>query len=375
MPATKSPPKINAYSYSRLKVWTSCALAYALQYLDKHGQDESGPLQVGAAAHEFFDQWTKTMQNTMSDVFEGKREEVLLKIASECFQKEGRDQSHFRDYLEICRTFAANYVQEDGYEKEDSELELAFDVAWKKVDWFAPEVRFRGKIDLLQIKGSTAKITDYKTGYAGKIDPFQLEIYGLLVSLAYPKITRLCVEFYFVQSGFRENKALDVKDMGIIKVQLEALMLAIDKARKFKAKPGSKCLTCNVAAFCDQKASDLVAIKSQKQAETLAAEAAMLDVQRKAKIKTLKVWAEQHGEIHAAGLIYAHFPKEEFSLDVPSFLDLCKMSDLDPSDYLSAGATKIKKLCKDHPELSDLVANMTEVNQTLSFYAKKEEAE
>jgi RecB family exonuclease len=70
-----------------------------------------------------------------------------------------------------------------------AELELAFDPAWKRVDWFAPTVALRIKIDLLYHSGpDTLCIVDYKSG---RINPEahqeQLRLYKLAALLTEAK--------------------------------------------------------------------------------------------------------------------------------------------------------------------------------------------
>src|SRR6266853_1401004 len=48
-----------AHSHSRLNNYVGCPLSYKLLYIDKVGGDETPALQIGAAAHEFFEQQHK----------------------------------------------------------------------------------------------------------------------------------------------------------------------------------------------------------------------------------------------------------------------------------------------------------------------------
>src|SRR4051812_37928594 len=99
---TTATKPIIAHSHSRLQMFSQCPLSYKLAYIDKVPQESSAALEIGAAAHEFFDTWIKT-----SPV--GVPEDIFKEIAAECFQKEARDQDNFKEYLEICQIFAKAY--------------------------------------------------------------------------------------------------------------------------------------------------------------------------------------------------------------------------------------------------------------------------
>lgn len=301
----------------------------------------------------------------------------ILTMAAVCFQKEPRDQAQFADYLEICRTFVNAYKFDPSWESQ-AEVSLAFDRGWQQCSWMSPAVMFRAKIDRLDLRRGEngevvqVRVVDYKSGFGGNVDPFQLDLYAFCIAKIHPQVKEIEVEFYYVNSGFKNIKHLEVKDLGVVQVQLEALMSRIESDSKFKAKPGSKCLNCPVASFCDKKATNLVAIDSPETAQVLATEIAMLDAQAKAKKSTLKAWVSEHGEVHAEGLVYSFFPKESMELSIAQFLPFCLINKIDPADYLTANTTAVKKLCKKHPEIANDVAAMITMEVTQSFYGKKD---
>lgn len=373
--------KTLAHSHSRITNYTQCPLSYKLLYVDKVGGDESGALQIGSAAHDFFEKYHKSLLYRAIHKEPGIMPEAdIVNLAATCFQKEPRDQANFADYLEICRTFVLNYKLDLAWESQ-AEVQLAFDRGWKPCSWMNPNVMFRAKIDRLDIQRNEAsevikvRVTDYKTGYGGSVDPFQLDLYAFCISKIHPKVTEVEVVFYYVNSGFQTVKHLEVKDMGVVQVQLEALMSRIEADGRFKAKPGSRCQNCFVAHACTEKASDLVQIDTQTTAEKLGAEIALLDAQSKAKKSTLKAWVSEHGEVHAEGLVYGFFPEEHMNLGILPFLSFCAANQLDPSDYLNGDTTKIKALCRKHPEIANEVAAMVTMDVTQKFKGKKEKGE
>lgn len=374
---TSSPVAPKAHSHSRLMSYTSCPKSYELTYIQKVGTDDSDALEIGAAAHEFFDRFLKGCQ--FCDATEPKAFDVyVLSLAATCFQKDARKQSNFKEYLEICQAFAKTFRPNPAYPVSRPELQLAVDRNWQKCDWFSKEVMFRAKIDRIDepigadhvIK--KIRIVDYKTGYSGgEMDSFQLDIYALFASLIYPQLEQVEVEFYFVKSGFRQVKLLEVKDLGVTKVQLEALMYRVENDSKFKAKPGARCLNCGVAAFCDQKPSNLVAITKIEEAQVLGEEIAFLDAQAKAKKKSLKAFCEKQGAVEAGGLKYNNWPANSYVVEIAPLLSLCVEYGVDPALILNPDSTALKKTFKQNPAFAEAIAPYTAIETSMRFMGKK----
>lgn len=364
-----------AHSYSRLTTYAQCPLSYKLSYLDKVGTDDSDAMEIGAAAHEFFDRWCTQYKIGMPPE---ELQANILALAAKCFQKDARDQANFKEYLDICRIFALAYLPEPAYPHTDNEMQVAFNRDWKVCNWFDKDVYFRAKIDWLghplpnqDGKVTKIKIRDYKTGYAGKMDSFQLDVYAFVVSLLYPDVDTVEVEFFYTKSGFRTNKTLEVKDMDIVKIQLEALMDKIESENKFKAKPGARCLNCGVAAFCTKKPSDLTAIKQLPDAEALATDIALLEAQAKAKKKALNAWCKEQGPVTSGGLVFSFWPSEKMNVDFGPLIEACVKHQVDPAVVFNTDSTALKKLIRANPDFGDAITPYISMDVSYKFSAKK----
>lgn len=364
-----------AHSHSRLQNFVQCPLSYKLMYMDKVPQESGDALEIGAAAHEFFDQWVKNQ----CDISENETMNPSLEeTAAKCFQKEPRNQDNFKDYLEICQTFASAYKPDPAYPHVITEQQVAFNRQWKQCGWFESGVMFRAKIDLIEVPGDIPqlevkriRITDYKTGYAGAPDSFQLDVYALVASLIYPALEQVEVCFYYVKSGFKQTKLLEVKDMGVTKIQLEALMARIEGEKKWKARPGQRCLSCPVAASCTEKPSDLVKIDSMDTAKVLGGEIAFLEAQAKAKKKALNTFCKQNGPVETNGLVFNHWPVESIHVEMAPLLSACVNFQVDPAEILNPDGRAIKKAIKTVPGFGEAVTPYIGVDVTTRFASKK----
>ena len=360
------------HSHSRLVTFSECPLSYKLQYLDKMPSESNDALEIGSAAHEFFEKWvnlifTSTKETVIS-------EDAWIGMAGRTFQKESRNQDNFKDYLEICKTFAKTYKPDPEYPDVEAERQVAFDKEWKVCAWMSPDVRFRAKIDLLEMPGTIAdkiRITDWKTGYSGQVNSFQLDVYAYVCKLLFPHLKKIEIRFYYVKSGFIQSKILDVADLDVTKIQLEALMQRIESESKWKPKPGIRCLNCSVASFCTAKPSNLKAIGSPTDAEALGEEIALLEAQAKAKKKALSAYCRQNGAVAAGGLSYNHWPQESWKVDMGPFLSAVVANKVDPDEVLNADKRAIQKAMKQTPGFQEAVQPYIEVDVSTRFYGKK----
>ncbi len=372
-----SASKPMAHSYSRMNVFSSCPLSYRLMYLDRKPGESNDALEIGAAAHEFFDMWVK---NRVVGTENAPLDKVIQTMAATAFQKEPRNQYNFKDFLEVCMTFAREYKPDPKYPKSIAERAIAFDRNWKLCDWFSKEVMFRVKIDRIDepevAPGEPIKkirIVDYKTGFAGQPDSFQLDIYALVGGLVYPRLEQVEIEFFYVKSGFKAVKILRVEDLGVTKLQIEALMMRIEEEQKWKAKPGQKCVNCSVAAYCDQRPTGLLTIDSPQAAVILGKEVAMLEAQAKAKKKALNTYCKQNGGVEAGGLIWNHYPTKSLVPDMGPLLSLCVEHSIDPAMILNSDTAALKKVMRENPAFASAIEPYIGVDIGTRFMGKKAE--
>lgn len=360
---------MNAYSYTRLKAWSSCPLSYRLQYIDKVGQEEGENLVIGSAAHDFFELWVTGISSGKPLDFET--------VALDAWMKEARDQSLYEDYLDIVRDFIVNF---DGSDipigaKTVCELAIGLTPDFQICDWRAENVRFRAKIDRVDFIGSKAIITDYKTSFAGKADQFQVNLYAWALNKLYPEIEEFEVVIHYTRSGWKERASFHRDSLGSVEFQLRALMDTIDEAKSFRAKPGSRCASCFVAFACEKKASNIKSLDKPKSAEKLASDVLVMEAQLDSKKKMLKEWVREHGEVKVNDVRFAFFPVEKMSVDTGELVKVLNQHEIpDAMGYLKADNQKVKKLCRENGQVADDIAPHVSMKSSLKFDYEKIEA-
>jgi hypothetical protein len=358
-----------AYSYSKIKRYTDCPKSYELTYLKKVGQDSTDEMEIGKAGHKFFELWHNAIRVHQAT---GKLMPKLVDVAAEAWADSPHPAGLFAEYLSLCREFADNYHPEQlpAGAQSIAEMELSFNGELNPCLWDDQDCYIRMVIDRVDIIGNRAVITDYKTGYGGKADKFQVELYCFGLKLKFPQIERFEVILHYVRTGYKEPWKIHADNLGPIEFQLRAQISAIEKDKTYQAKPGRRCQSCTVAAFCDKKASKLVQITAPKDAQKLAADVAVLEAQLKAKKEALKDWVKEHGEVTVNGLMFGFFPSEQYQINVGEFIAACREIDVDPLALLKADTTKVKKLCREKAEVAEALSAAITVETKLRFDAK-----
>lgn len=378
---------MNAYSFSRLKTWNDCPLSFKLSYIDKVGKDENDTLTLGAAAHEFFEDYVRKLAawkefnkadpklTTLGFELAVNPENFWTEIATKTFVKEPRNQSLFQEYLEICETFIKGFKLDEAIpagSQTSYELRMALDNDLKPVEWDSEQVRFRGVIDRLDILGNKAKITDYKTGFFGKSDSFQNSLYAWMLTKLYPEIEYFETVIYYTRTGWQEKSSFHKDTLGGIEFQVQAMMETVDNDKKFKARPGSRCSTCFVAFACDKKASKISMIEDQKDAIKVAEDILAGEAQLDAKKSLLKSWVSENGELVLNGEKFGFFPVETVKADTRGVFQVLAEANKDSFEYVKADTKEIKKLCREEPQLADALAQHLEFKTSLRFSHKGE---
>ena len=358
---------MNSFSYSKIKSWTDCPLSFRLTYIDKVGKDESDPMTLGAAAHEFFEAWLNARR--YNDI------PVLKDIALATWSTEPRDQSLYEEYMGICEDFAKNFDGKDIPEGSTTtcEIKLGLTAEGLPCDFMAENVWLRGIIDRLDIIGTTAKITDYKVSFRGKPDTFQVQLYAYMISKYCPAITNFEVVIHYVRSNWKEKWQFPKEKIAGIEFQIKAITETIENDKKYKAKPGSRCSSCLVAFACTKKASSIKTIGNIGNASKIAGDILAIEAQLEAKKDLLKSWVSDNGEVKVNGETFSFFPYETWKGDTKELVSVLTDNNIEPWGYLKTDTKEIKKLCKTDDTLANSLAQALTISSTLRFTHKKDE--
>lgn len=128
------------------------------------------------------------------------------------------------------------------------EEKLGINVIGKAVDFFASDVWFRGKADVVIAEGGVAYINDWKSGSSKYEDAFELETNAVLLQAKYPDLQKIVGSFTWLKEN-RLSRVYDVSDTLSTLAEIRDLMAEIDEKKQsglFEKRQGPLCGWCSV---------------------------------------------------------------------------------------------------------------------------------
>jgi putative RecB family exonuclease len=352
------------HSYTRLSNYIRCPKAYEFQYIQKLPAPKSGPALLGGVCHDFFEAYDRHLMATRQATDHAAAERILLEVFHN-FERPVPPEL-YDDYLEICRGFVQEHVL-DYANIFGAEVQIAVTRALLICGWDDPAAWFRFKLDRVDLIRETGRvvITDYKTGWGGGADPFQLLLYACAVWLlhAQGKLRRdfelkaVEVVLYYNRSG-REVRWIFTPEQiqrGID--QMVAYAERVEADKEFKPTPGPACLSCDYAGVCPARAQHLAPLLTLEQATNAAAEAMLLKAQADAREEVLRRWVQENGPVPVRGSEYKFSTRESYKvLDPVGFVKAVQAAGADPLEFYEIATSKLKRRCQKDAGLADHVA-------------------
>jgi putative RecB family exonuclease len=251
-------------SPSRALDFKTCALLYRFRVIDQLPEPPSLDAARGTVVHGVLEKLfdlpaagrtfaaaAALVEPQWSQILEEDPELAALVDAGEAEAADGA--SGLLALLESTRTLLESYFAlEDPRRIEPAEREVLVETT------LPSGLRLKGFVDRLDRSPSgELRVVDYKTGksphenFEGKA-VFQLRFYALVLWRASGVLPRL-LRLYYLRNREVVDYAPDARDLEGLERQLEALALAIGKAREtgdWRHKPSKLCDWCSFQALC-----------------------------------------------------------------------------------------------------------------------------
>ncbi|MGB9805131.1 MAG: RecB family exonuclease [Desulfofundulus sp.] len=348
------PVGMEVFSYSRLSRYESCPAAFYRYYCLRAGGAPTEALVTGKAAHAVIEAAMRL----------GRKDEVFFRVASEAVLAASP--------LEIDPEEVFSLTYRDIVLREfhpGNRVEEHFVVPLDGEDPFAPQVQ--GYIDLWR-DGSRIELIDWKTNRKayGPADTHQLGLYAWYLSRRTGKAVRGKLVF------LRLNEVLEhefsYRDMEGAREWAYALAREIqdrlcrvseggDHRELFPARAGDACRSCEYAAECVDGNLPPVPgeVRTYQEAESLGAEILRLDTALGQMKDILKAYVSACGPVVVGSRQFALVPSVYWKWDARSLeaaFERIRQEGRDPFDFLSLGATQVKKLGWGEDVLQELGA-------------------
>lgn len=339
------------YSHMRFNLFESCPAAFRFKYIEKAPEMPSRALLIGRLIHDIIAKYEKHLvrKQVQTDIT------TLPGLATQIFYKapNGLTTADLDEVQSILEAYAQAHALDYSTVVSIEEM-MKFPLLDGKVNFWAV-------IDLLQINGDLAIITDHKTDHQvrskGDIerDP-QLAIYCWAVRKAYPQVERFKVGLDFVRHGVTREAEFDLEIVEKTESRIFGMIDTIERERKFEPRPGAFCSMCGYIDRCqaakDAAGSGPVAIATPEDARVWAGRLAVLEAQAERIKNGLKGYCNVAGVVEANGLAWGYHKSESKGVvSTEAFIGVLSAAGEEATPYLSVGATELKKALKN-PKLA-----------------------
>jgi len=366
-PVAEKPQLV--HSWTRINTFQTCPMLYKLVYLLKRKGFVNPIMVIGRVAHQAIGEYN-------NHCLKNKVESDFLKwkdFGYKALTESNLDPELNAEALRLVEQYAQSHIvsQESTVGAEE---EIAVNKNWEQVDWLSPDVWLRVILDFLQIQGNICKITDYKTGWSMKADPFQLKIYALVIKKLYPQVTDFQIEIDYIRHEWQKMFTLTDEDIEEIERAVLSKIAKIESEEKFEPSIGVQCSYCPVWFACPaMKIGDVrkyVVPSKQDEAVALALEYEKYSRLASEVKKILKEYCDVEGDLIAGGRQYGFRVSNKFEFDIKDLYVALDEIGIDLLDYLTLDYRKFKALLHNANVLK-VAKSIGEKKVSVTFSAKK----
>jgi|SRR3972149_9120784 len=330
--------KVFPISASRINAM-ECLFYFWSMYLDPERRETETqflPLIMGKFNHLVIERYNKGLlkQGQQSDF------SLFQDIFSTAWQEQkDLPESSFESIEEALLRFAERHtISPDTVLQAEYKVGLNWEL--KEVDWLSGEIWLRAILDLVEVEGNEAIITDYKTGYY--IPPenevaksMQTKIYPFALWCLNNYIERFTVKYEYIRWGKRQVFEIPLNNIRETEERLKKLTTRIMKKienpkTEWKA---IRCELCGICPFeCPLIKENIEVIKTVEQATRLAQQVEAFEQQKKRLEAQLKLYTKQSNElIETHDNIWGWKPLERVTeMTFEGILELCLKYGIPP---------------------------------------------
>lgn len=228
---------------------------------------------------------------------------------------------------------------------------------------------FYAGIDVLEIDGSHAIVTDWKTDRATRslenvARDLQVRSYAWAVLDEYPYLESVTVTLYFVRYNHPVSVTFLREEVAGIGEFLDSQAREIEErisspGSKWPAAPGERCRFCSYSLDCPavETGKTVLMVRSSDEALAVAAELAAAERRITVLKDALKQWVNQHGSVEYGGEVWGFWTNSWYELRpgvLEKFVSLLKEKGCIPDSYLKPNGKTVPALLDD-PDFAALI--------------------
>lgn len=332
--------------YSNSKISKGhCPFAFKKTYIEKAPRKRLENLEFGAAVHDI-----------IKDILE-----IRLKggsvSKSDVMDIIGHNTPHSVSYrleeiIGIIETFQKKFRMNMQH-VVGVEEKISIDRNGNETPWDIGYLR--GIVDIIEINGNHATITDHKTQFNILSDRDmdshgQLSFYSLLTKSFYPQVEKFTVRIYFARYGITKQSTRTMEDIVRYADVVESQIKSIEEIEEWVPIPGSTCSICEHIHLCplaqyDQSDKDDLLIVDDASAARAAKLLRVREVQVSRIKSALNAYSAKHGPIKVSDeWSYGHVPRSTMEWPVNQTLDVFRRHGYDFMEHVGVSSRSIKKI-------------------------------
>ena len=325
---------------------SECPFAMKSHRIDGFQSPASWNLEVGKAVHGIF-------EGILQLRLKGKPvdEEAVDGLFRSCVGPLAIP--HIAEITRMVKMFLTNFDADIGT-IAGIEEEVCLDENGERTTWDNAYVG--GYLDLVQIRGDSAKITDHKTQWnilsRGDLDKhFQLTFYAVLLRKLYPHLKNFEVAINYARHGFVMASARTSQQLDECEHQVQLKIEQLSKIVSWDPIPGEHCTVCDAMSICPV-ANDLSEVVrspvvTQQQAEKAAGRLRVLELVRKDLVGQLQKYSSEHGDVRTGNTwAYGYRPTRSYEYDQAVLTEQLTKHGYSIEPVLRVAKTELTKLLK-----------------------------
>lgn len=342
-------------SYSRLRMYLQCPRQYRLRVDHTPASTLPEIMVRGKYAHKFFELYVQhcMMTNSYQDLDNART------LMAETYRTQTMESAAIGEpvlapdaWNEVMRDLLWPWTERTIVPLESSprcELRVSRDRDLHPAPW--ENGWFRAVLDRVELFPDHLLVTDYKTGFAGKADPFQAAVYAWLM-MSEPFVQEVRVVFEHVARDRSECLTFARDQWQELDEVIRTLCETVEADTECAARPGAACAECPYAHACDAKAVVRTVLETEDEARKAVETLALLERDVDAVKDALRCWVDGHGPLHHAGLVYEYRTSTgEGFHDAVAFMNAMNALGKDWDGCVSVNNVRAKKYQKLLPDL------------------------
>lgn len=333
--------KYHPYSHSKIQK-AHCPYAFKRRYIDKEHGHRRGNLRFGGVVHDIMaDILNARVRGQPYDVLEIVKKNTTIDLVERIDEIQGIINV-------FLSRFDVNFDNVVGVEEK-----VAINEGGYGTDW--DNAYLRGILDVVEIDGTHAIITDHKTQYNILSDEdmkknTQLTFYSLLTKAFYPQVETFTAKIYFARYGFTKSSERTIDDIRQFWDTLHIQINAIENIEEWIPIPGSTCPICEFMHECplaryDEAGNDPPAVMTAAEAVRQAKLLRVREEQVKQAKALLAQYAAANGSIKISDAWeYGYVKRSTVEWPVSDTRQVFVRNDHSIDAHINFSKTSMKKL-------------------------------